>query len=126
MSEDKINLLLVDDEEALLDSMRRRLELRGFRVIAVNSGEKALEVARTTPVDVAVVDVKMPGMGGKEVLLALKQEHPDMEVIIMTGHGSFDPHEKDLAGKMHACLAKPCDFASFQQTLMDAYRKSRK
>jgi DNA-binding NtrC family response regulator len=124
LSDKKINILLVDDEEALLDSMRRRLQFRDFNVIAVSRGEDALPVARQNPIDVAVVDLKMPGMGGKEVMMGLKEEFPCMEVIILTGHGTFNPEEEGVAGKIHACLAKPCDLLTLQQALTDAYRKS--
>lgn len=124
MSDQKINVLLVDDEEALLHSMQKRLQFRNFNVIAVNRGEKALEAAREQAVDVAIVDVKMPGMSGKEVLKALKAAYPWMEVIILTGHGSFDPKEEGVAGKIHGCLAKPCDLATLQETLVAAYKKT--
>jgi len=124
LNEKKINVLLVDDEEALLESMRRRLQFRDFNVIAVSRGAKALEVAREQPVDVAIVDVKMPGMSGMEVLETLKSEHPWMEVIILTGHGSFDPDEEGVAEKLHSCLAKPCDLATLQEALVDAYKKT--
>ena len=124
LNEKKINVLLVDDEEALLESMRRRLQFRDFNVIAVSRGEKALAVAREQPVDVAIVDVKMPGMSGMEVLETLKSEHPWMEVIILTGHGSFDPDEEGVAEKLHSCLAKPCDLATLQEALVDAYKKT--
>lgn len=124
MSGQKINVLLVDDEEALLHSIQKRLQFRDFNVIAVNRGEKALEVAREQPVDVAIVDIKMPGMSGKAVLEALKADYPWMEVIVLTGHGSFDPDEEGVAGKLHACLAKPCDLKTLQETLVDAYKKT--
>lgn len=124
LDEKKINVLLVDDEEALLESMRRRLQFRDFNVIAVSQGEQALEIARKQPVDVAIVDVKMPGMSGMEVLETLKSEHPWMEVIILTGHGSFDPDEEGVAEKLHSCLAKPCDLATLQAALVDAYKKT--
>lgn len=124
LSDKKINILLVDDEEALLDSMKRRLQFRDFNVIAVNRGDKALDVAREHSFDVAVVDLKMPGMSGKDVLMALKEKYPWMEVIILTGHGTFSPEEEAIAAKCHTCLSKPCDLKTLQQTLVDAYKKT--
>ncbi|MBN2058830.1 MAG: response regulator [Deltaproteobacteria bacterium] len=124
MSEKRINVLLVDDEEALLSSMQRRLQFRDFNVIAVNRGEKALKAVREHPVDVAVVDIKMPGINGKEVLEALKAEYPWMEVLILTGHGSFNPEEEGVSDKIHSCLVKPCDLATLQEALKDAYKKT--
>ena len=124
MAKDKINVLLVDDEEVLLDSIKRRLQLRDLNVIAVNRGDKALEVARNHPVDVAILDLKMPGMSGKDVLLNLKKEHPWLEIIILTGHGSFDPEKDGAYGKAYTYLAKPCDLATLLKVLMEAYQKT--
>ncbi len=120
----QINVLLVDDEEVLLSALQRRLQFRDFNVIAVDRGEKALAVARENPIDVAIVDLKMPGMDGRDLMLALKNEYPWMEVIMLTGHGSFNPDEVEIAGKIHTCLAKPCDVETLQQVLIDAYKKT--
>ncbi|WP_045211212.1 response regulator [Desulfonatronovibrio magnus] len=121
MNKDNIAVLLVDDEEALLTSLQRRLQLRGFNVFVANRGEEALGLAREENIDVAVLDVKMPGMDGRELLLALKQEHPDMQIIIQTGHGTFDPGDPEIADKIFSCLAKPCDFSLLKQTIVNAY-----
>ncbi len=126
MSDEKITVLLVDDEEVLLHSLERLLRLRGFNVHAVNSGEKALEVARQEPVDVAVIDVKMPGMGGDELMRELKSQYPRLQVIMVTGHGSLSFEEEEMTGKVHACLAKPCDLATLQEAIRDAYKKIRR
>ena len=124
LEKEHINLLLVDDEDALLESIRRRLQLRDFNVIAVNRGEKALEVARTEPIDVAILDLKMPGMSGKDVLIALKRDYPWLEVIILTGHGSFDPENEKEFGKAYTYLSKPCDLNTLVATLVAAYKKT--
>lgn len=124
MAKEKINILLVDDEEALLDSIKRRLQIRDFNVIAVNRGEKALEVARLHPIDVALVDLKMPGMSGKDVLMHLKKEYPWMEVVIITGHGSFDPQNECVYDQAYSYLGKPCDLQTLLHVLVDAYKKT--
>lgn len=124
METDKINVLLVDDEEVLLDSIKRRLQIRAFDVIAVNRGDKALEVVRKHPVDVVILDLKMPGISGHDVLLKLKKEYPWLEVVILTGHGSFDPQKETTYNIAHTCLAKPCDLATLLQVLTDAYQKT--
>ena len=120
MRTEKITVMLVDDERTLLDSLQRRLQYRGFDVIAVTSGEEALLAAREHPVDVAVIDVKMPGMDGKEVMQRLKSEHPDLGVIMVTGHGSFSFKEEEISGMIHACLAKPCEIATLQEAILKA------
>jgi len=124
LSKEQINLLLVDDEDALLHSIQRRLQLRDFNVIAVNRGEKALEVARHQPLDLAILDLKMPGMSGKDVLIALKRDYPWLEVIILTGHGSFDPENEKDFGKAYTYLSKPCDLDTLLKTLVAAYKKT--
>jgi len=119
----KINLLLVDDEEALLHAIQRRLQVRHFNVIAVNRGEKALEAARIHSIDVALLDLKMPGMSGKDVLLSLKRDYPWMEIVILTGHGSFDPEECAYE-KACSFLLKPCSLETLLNVLVEAYKKT--
>lgn len=122
MQDKRITVLLVDDEESLLNAVQRRLKLRGFEVIAVNSGEKALRTARENTVDIAVVDLKMPEMNGKEVMLALKTEHPDMRFVMLTGHGCVGQDDPEIIDNVHACLSKPCDIDTLQQVIVDACR----
>jgi len=123
MDKNKINLLLVDDEESFLKSMSTRLEVREFNVIAVNRGEKALEAARTNPVDIALVDLKMPGIDGEETLKALKKEHKWMEVVILTGHGSVDSAVECTKSGAYLYLQKPCELDQLLDVLKDAYKK---
>lgn len=123
MQSDKINLLIVDDEEQFLNSIQRSLELRDFNVIAVNRGEKALEAAREQPVDIALVDLKMPGMDGQETLAALKKEHGWMEIVILTGHGTIDSAAACSRSGAYAYLQKPCDLEDLLRVLIDAYKR---
>ncbi len=117
MEKEKINLLIVDDEEQFLESMKKRLEVRDFHVITVNRGDKAIEAARKHPIDIALVDLKMPGMSGEETLEALKKEHEWMEVVILTGHGSVDSAVECTKSGAYSYLQKPCE-------LRDAHRGS--
>jgi DNA-binding NtrC family response regulator len=123
MDKDKINLLIVDDEEPFLESMKKRLEVRGFAVTCVNRGDKAIEAARKHPVDIALVDLKMPGISGEETLEALKKEHEWMEVVILTGHGSVDSAVKCTRGGAYSYLQKPCELDLLLEVLKDAYKK---
>jgi DNA-binding NtrC family response regulator len=120
----KINLLLVDDEEALLNSIKRRLDIRHFNVIVANRGEKTLDIACTNQIDVAVVDLKMPGLSGREVILSLKKHYPWLEIIILTGHGSFDPGKEDFCTLAFSFLAKPCDLETLLTVSIEAYKKT--
>lgn len=123
MESEKINLLFVDDETRFLIPMTKRLEQRGFRVIAVDRGEKALEVARQAPIDIALVDLKMPGISGEETLRALKGEHKWMEIIILTGHGSIDSAVECTRVGAFSYLQKPCEFEALLRELAEAYKK---
>ena len=118
-----INLLIVDDEEQFLSSISKSLELRGFSVTSVNRGEKALDVARNQPVDIALVDLKMPGMDGQETLQGLKKEHQWMEIVILTGHGTIDSAAACTRDGAYAYLQKPCEFDQLLETLTQAYKK---
>jgi len=123
MENTKINLLIVDDEEQFLNSISKSLELRDFNVIAVNRGEKAIEAARVNPIDIALVDLKMPGINGEETLKALKAEHQWMEVIILTGHGTIDSAAECTRSGAYSYLQKPCDLDQILEGLKNAYAK---
>jgi DNA-binding NtrC family response regulator len=123
MEKKKINLLIVDDEEQFLASISKSLELRDFNVIAVNRGEKAIEAAKKNAVDIALVDLKMPGISGEETLKSLKQEHKWMEVVILTGHGAIDSAVECTKSGAYSYLQKPCALNELLETLQEAYKK---
>ena len=123
MEKEKINLLIVDDEEQFLESISKSLELRDFNVIAVNRGEKAIEAAKNNPIDIALVDLKMPGISGEETLKLLKQEHKWMEVVILTGHGAVDSAVECTKSGAYSYLQKPCELNSLLFALQNAYKK---
>lgn len=123
MGKNSINLLIVDDEKQFLSAISRSLQLRDFNVIAVDRGDKALEAARKQPVDIALVDLKMPGMDGRETLEALKKEHPWMEIIILTGHGTIDSASSCTRSGAYSYLQKPCEFEQLLETLVQAYKQ---
>jgi len=122
MSDSKINLLIVDDEEQFLQSITKSLQVRDFNVIAVDRGEKAIAAARKNPIDVALVDLKMPGMNGEETLKALKAEHQWMEVIILTGHGTIDSAVESIKSGAYSYLQKPCSLDEIMESLINAYK----
>ena len=122
MAETKINLLVVDDEEQFLESISKSLQVRDFNVVAVNRGEKAIEAARNNPFDIALVDLKMPGINGEETLKALKAEHRWMEVIILTGHGTIDSAVECTKSGAYSYLQKPCSLDELLESLINAYK----
>lgn len=119
----KINLLIVDDETQFLNSISRSLELRDFKVLTASSGDEALALAGAHPVDIALVDLKMPGIDGQQTLEALKASHPWMEIIILTGHGSIDSAAACTRSGAYAYLQKPCEFERLLEALADAYKQ---
>ena len=123
MAKKQINLLIVDDEEQFLKSMTKRLEIRDFNVIAVDRGEKAIEAAREHPIDIALVDLKMPGMNGEQTLEALKKQHQWMEVVILTGHGSVDSAVECTKSGAYSYLQKPCEWERLLSVLAEAYKR---
>jgi len=123
MAKEKINLLIVDDEEQFLKSTAKRLEIRGFNVIAVDRGAKAIEAATEYPIDIALVDLKMPGMSGEQTLEALKKRHQWMEVVILTGHGSVDSAVECTKSGAYSYLQKPCEWERLLCVLVEAYKK---
>jgi DNA-binding NtrC family response regulator len=122
MAGNKINLLFVDDEVDFLNSMAKRLEVRGYNVIAVDRGEKAIEAAKDQPIDIVLLDLKMPGLGGEETLKLLKEENDWMEVVILTGHGSLDSAAEMTESGAYKYLQKPCELDQLLEVLKDAYK----
>ena len=122
MSEEKsIKLLLVDDEVDFWQSLSERLSLRDFEVTTASEGKQAIKAAKKGQFDVAILDLRMPGMDGTEVLKTLKDKHKWLEVVMLTGHGSVDSAVE--AGKLGAFgyLEKPYDFDNLVGMLKDAY-----
>ena len=120
-----IRILLVDDEEDLVSFMAQRLLKRGYTVTATTSGEEALEVLEQQTVDVAIVDLKMPGMDGIEVLRRTREIQPFLKAIMLTGHGS---HQSALeAGRLDTVryAIKPCEFDELLTMIRDAYQRKR-
>jgi CheY-like chemotaxis protein len=116
-------VLLVDDEEEFVHTLSERLQTRQMAPAIAYNGEQALEMAAAEEPEVMVLDLKMPGIDGIEVLRRVKKRHPATEVIILTGHGS-DAEEK-LANELgaFAYLRKPVDIDLLTQTMKDAYSK---
>ena len=123
MENNKINLLIVDDEIQFLKSISKSLKVRDFNVIAVDRGEKAIEAARKEPIDVALVDLKMPGINGEETLKVLKAEHKWMEIVILTGHGTIDSAVECTKSGAFSYLQKPCSLEELLDSLKTAYKK---
>jgi two-component system NtrC family response regulator len=120
--ESKIKLLIVDDEIAFLNSIARRLEMRDFDVTKATNGKEALEAAHGERFDLALVDLKMPGMSGQNLLEFLKRDHQFLEVIILTGHGSLDSAVQCTKLGAYSYLPKPYELDQLIELLKEAYQ----
>lgn len=117
---DQSRLLFVDDEDELISALVERLELRGIDATGVTSGDEALVRLREEHFDVVVIDVKMPGIGGIEVLRTISRRYPDVKVILMTGHGSTEDSEIGRRLGAVAYLQKPVDLEDLLATVHQA------
>ena len=120
MNDRRLRVLIVDDEEELVSAIGERLHLRGFSTSGVTSGSAALEYLNHKSCDVVLLDVKMPGLSGLDVLQRIKEEHPEVAVLMLTGHGSKRDAEKGMRLGAYDYLVKPVSIGVLVQLLRDA------
>lgn len=116
-------LLLVDDEKEFVQTLSQRLKLRQFPSKIAYDGEQALNLTDHEDMDVIILDLKMPGIDGFEVLQKIKTTKPDIEVIILTGHGSDQDKKRCMELGAFAYLEKPADIDLLTSTMEQAYDK---
>ena len=85
---ESLRILIVDDEPELVSALQERLSLRGFSTRGVTDGAAALACLAEEPFDVVLADVKMPGLGGLDLVRTIKLERPNVPVVLLTGHSS--------------------------------------
>lgn len=115
-----LRVLIVDDEEELVSALVERLLLRGFQARGVIRGEDALSFLEDEECDVVLLDVKMPGLGGLEVIRRIKADHPGLEVVLLTGHGSVKSVEEGMALGAFDYLMKPVKIDNLVRVLSAA------
>ncbi len=103
----KSTILIVDDEPVARQTLSDILKLEGYNVVAVANGQAAIEYIRTHPLDLMVVDLRMNGMDGLEVIQVVNQISPDTEIILLTAHGSTETAIQALRLRIHDYLLKP-------------------
>jgi len=116
-------VLLVDDEREFVQTLSERLLMRDVGSAVAYDGESALNLVAEDEPEVMILDLKMPGIDGMEVLKKVKASQPDIEVIILTGHGSQADKEKCMALGAFAYLQKPVDIELLSETLKKANEK---
>ncbi|MBU2513983.1 response regulator [bacterium] len=102
-------VLLVDDEADFVTALAERLQLRKINATIATSGEMALEMIETDRPDVVILDIKMPGLGGLEVLHQIKGKDKSIQVILLTGHGSTREGIEGMRLGAYDFLMKPID-----------------
>lgn len=103
----KARILVVDDEENVRSSLEEILRLEGYEVLAVGSGEDALNALQTEEYDLMLLDLKMPGMDGMEVMRAALKVSAETRIILLTGHGSLESAIDALRQGAHDYILKP-------------------
>lgn len=116
-------LLLVDDEREFVQTLSERLSMRDIESAVVFDGESALDLMSTDDPEVMILDLKMPGIDGFEVLRKTKESRPNVEVVILTGHGSEEDKDTCMRLGAFAYLQKPVDIEQLSVTLKEAYAK---
>ena len=120
---EKIPVLLVDDDEDFRSAITRRLVKRGIDPEQAGNGEECISILEEKPMDVVVLDIKMPGMNGIEVLRQIKGKHPDTEVILLTGHGSTQDAISGIKSGAFDYLTKPLDLEHLVVKIEQAHKK---
>ncbi|MBW1779770.1 MAG: response regulator [Deltaproteobacteria bacterium] len=120
-----IKVLMVDDEAQFRATTSKILSRRGYETTVAESGEEAIEILKKSRQDVVILDIKMPGMDGHEALARIKEIDPDVQVIMLTGHGGDESAKESLKHGAFDYLNKPCDIKLLSLKINDAYDAAR-
>lgn len=122
MTKERFKVLLVDDEKEFVESLSERLQLRNLDADIAYNGEEALEALAHGEHNVMVLDLRMPGIDGMEVLRRVRQTNPDMRVVILTGHGTDRDEAEALKLGAFEYMQKPVDIDKLDSTLHRAWQ----
>ena len=109
------SLLVVDDEQGILEVVGRFAARAGFQVIACAGGREGIARLQSTPADLVMVDLRMPDVGGLEVLRAIRESNPNCQAVLMTGYASVETAVEAIKLGAMDYLSKPLDFGRLQQ-----------
>jgi DNA-binding NtrC family response regulator len=118
----EINVLCIDDEEELVSAWVERLLMRGIEAEGVTNGHDAIRRVKKKRFDVVILDIKMPGISGLEIMKRIKTEKPDMPVILITGHQCQDEENEGMLAGSFVCLVKPVSIEILVEKIMEAVK----
>lgn len=118
----EIKVLLVDDEEDFVKSLSERIKMRDLDSEIALNGEEALRIIDDDKPDVVVLDLKMPGIDGMEVLRRVKKAYPDVQVIMLTGHGSAKDEKEARRLGAFEYLEKPTTIDTLIKHIKSAFK----
>lgn len=121
----KFKILLVDDEDIFREATARQLSVRGFAVLTAGSGPEALDVVKSDPPEVVVLDQMMPEMSGSEVFAAIKEIDPLIEIIMLTGNTSVDDAVELMQLGTFDYLMKPVNIQELLYKIEDAHARKK-
>lgn len=119
----EFKVLMVDDEEDFVTTLAERMKMRDLDSDVALNGEQALQIVEDEVPDVMVLDLKMPGIDGMEVLRRVRKAYPQVQVVILTGHGSDKDEAEARRLGAFAYLQKPVDIEKLVATLKNVYKK---
>ncbi len=125
MTPEQIRVLVVDDEDAFRAGLCERLKRKKFATFEASDGKNAIAIASENLLDVALIDIRMPGMDGMELLAKLKEAHPSIEVIIFTGAASVPTAIKAMKLGAYDYVSKPFNFDELVLLIQKAYGKNQ-
>jgi two-component system response regulator HydG len=123
--ESRGTILVVDDEQANLDSLDRIFAREGYRILLARSGQAAVETLRGEPVDVVLTDLMMPSMSGQDLLRAVRAVAPDAEVVLMTAYGTVEAAVAAMKDGAYDFLTKPLKRHAVLKSVQQAIEKRR-
>ncbi len=125
MMDRKVRVLVVDDEKVVREGCRRVLTGNDYEVLTAESGHSALEQLSKDSIDLILLDLKMPGISGEEVLETVQDSYPDIPVIIITGHGTIDTAVECMKKGAYDFITKPFQIDQFLLTIQRASEKRK-
>ncbi len=105
----KIKILLIDDEEEFIFTLAERLKLMGYHCKTAGDGESGIRMIANEAFDIAIIDLMMPGLNGLDTLKQIKATHPNLPVILLTGHRPLKDGMEGIRLGAFDCLIKPLD-----------------